>query len=109
MSPARFLALTMRQAAAIRRRWLAHEERWERRFLNLQLMYINAHRDRDLHPAPITVEELQGKPAAVGDPKFGGLVMPKQSADQQIAHMRQFSQMIRQIRGGGTDGQQPAG
>lgn len=84
----------MRQANALFARWQAEQERWEVRFAALRLPYMNVNRDRDLHPAPFTLDEVLGRA-----PASNGKITRRQTAADQKRIMRSYSVLM-----GGSNG-----
>ena len=69
LTPDVYWSLTLRELRAMLDRYLAREERQDRRFAMLAALYANAHRDEQKKSDPFTIEDFtpatNRKPAAM--------------------------------------------
>lgn len=92
--------LTPREYQALNRQFIAREERQDRRFAVMYVMYCNAHRDTAKKPDPFTLEDFMptGKPVSQMSAEEYFLAEAKKhmSAEQQAIMARGYSEAFKQ-------------
>lgn len=85
-----FWSLTPAQFQRLWRRYLAREERADRRFGWLWTQYANAHRDEKDHPMPYTIEDFMPNQHQ----RFAHNGHAKQTIEEQIEMCRLFTEAM---------------